>query len=486
MNDLIYLSAGEIIFKIRSGEISVVQTVNAFLDQIEKQNRVINAVTDLRSRKDILEEARHKDELIKNKRPLGPLHGLPMTVKDSFDVEGLISSLGHPFLKNNRAKEDALLVKRLKEAGAIIIGKTNLPLFSIDWQSTNWWFGQTNNPYNKERVAGGSSGGSAAALAAGFTPLELGSDVGGSIRVPAHFCGVCGFKPTENALPNRGQSKFPGKPQGFRHLLVSGPMARSVGDLILATGVLWNHREPVSEIAPVDFNSSSWNGSKLRIAYSSSLNKVETDKEYAAIFKSFLEKIKQDQHSLKEDFVKYNEKEAFLTAGTLTGFEFDVNMPQLPLKKAFLYSFIRLKYRSALWAKGMAKGVGISPKDYTRALNHKDYISDVYTRFFQDYDIWLTPVSAGEAFKHQPAGKPLIINQKKVRYMDAMGFFTFTTALSGHPIVVIPLGLTSSGMPVGVQIHAQKWKDKKLLEIARYLEQFTPGFKVPAFIVQNN
>lgn len=479
MKEIVFLPAGEITDKIRSGELSVVETVGAFLAQIKKHEPDINAITHLRDEEEILKEARHKDELLKSKQPVGPLHGLPMTVKDSFDVEGLITSIGHPLFSRNIAKEDAILVQRLKEAGAIIIGKTNLPLFSIDWQSTNWWFGQTNNPYKLERVAGGSSGGSSAALAAGFTPLELGSDIGGSIRVPAHFCGVCGLKPTEKALPNRGQSKFPGKPQGHRNLLVSGPMARSVDDLMLAMKVLWNHDKPLSEIPPVDFNRTSWEGTRLRIAYNTTINEVDLDKEYLAVFNSFIDKIKQEEHRLSLDFPKYNEKQAFITAGILAGYDFDINMPQLPLRKAFLYSFIRLKFRAKYWAKGMAKGVRISPRDYAKALNDKDRLSDLYTNFFRDYDIWLTPVCAIEAFKHQRAGKAFRINSRKVSYMDAIASFTFTTALSGHPIAVIPIGFTSSGMPVGVQIHAQKWHDKKLLEIARYLEKFTPRFRIP-------
>lgn len=479
MKEIVFLSAGEITAKIRSAELSVVETAMAFLAQIKVHEPAINAITHLRNEEEILEEARQKDEFLKTNKPTGSLFGLPMTVKDSFDVKGLITTVGHPLFRNNIATEDALLVSRLIEAGAIIIGKTNLPLFSIDWQSTNWWFGQTNNPYNLDRVAGGSSGGSAAALAAGFTPLELGSDIGGSIRVPAHFCGVCGIKPTEKALPNRGQSKFPGKPQGHRNLLVSGPMARSVGDLILAMEAIWNHKEPVSEIPPVDFNMTGWDGSQLKIAFNPSINEVELDKDYLKVFYAFIKKIRQEEHTLIQDYPRYNEKEAFLTAGTLAGYDFDINMPQTPLRKTFLYSFIRLKYRSKAWAKGMAKGVGISAREYAKALNDKDVLSDLYTRFFRDYDIWLTPVCAVEAFKHQRAGKPFLINNKKVSYMDAIASFTFTTALSGHPIVVIPIGSTPAGMPVGVQIHAQKWHDKKLLEIAQYLEKFTPGFRVP-------
>lgn len=421
-----------------------------------------------------------KDALLKKGIVLGELHGLPMTVKDGFNVKGLKSSNGHPSYKNNIATEDAELVKRLKEAGAIIIGKTNLPLFSIDWQSTNSWFGQTNNPYDLSRTPGGSSGGSAAAVAMGFTPLELGSDVGGSIRVPAHFCGICGIRTTEQALSNRGQYKFPGKPQGHRQLLVAGPMGRNVTDLLLAMKVLWGKDRQLAEIPPVDFNASSWAGEKLNIAYANSIQNTAVDAEYAAVFTAFIEQIKKEGHSLEISQPKYDEALAYKMHGRLLGFEVDAgsSAPSF-LTKSFMCFFILLKYRDARWAKGVAEGIGMSAKTHMQTLEEKEKVADIYTSFLEQFDIWITPVASIAAFKHQPAGKPFLVNGKKIPYTDAMARYNFTTALSGHPIVVIPIGETAEGMPVGVQIHAKKWHDKRLLEIARYFEHFTPGFKIP-------
>lgn len=200
MKRIIFQRATEITKLIRDREISCIEVAKQFLNHIEAYNKTINAITDIRDYNDIIMEARVKDLLLSDGVVLGPLHGLPITVKDTYNVEGLISSNGNPKLKSNIANTDAELVKRLKKAGAIIIGKTNIALYALDWQSTNPWFGQTNNPYNLNHVVGGSSGGSAAALASGFTALELGTDAGGSIRVPAHFCGICGIRTTESAL----------------------------------------------------------------------------------------------------------------------------------------------------------------------------------------------------------------------------------------------------------------------------------------------
>ena len=475
-----FLSATEILRKIHTGELSVVEVVSAFLAQIKKHNPRINAITDIRSEEDILLEAKEKDDLLKQGVRLGSLHGLPMTVKDAFNVKGLKTSNGHPLYRKHVATDDAELVKRLKHAGAIIIGKTNLPLFSIDWQSTNTWFGQTNNPYDISRVAGGSSGGSAAALAMGFTPLELGSDAGGSIRVPSHFCGICGIRTTEQALSNRGQFKFPGKPQGHRLVTVSGPMARNVEDLLLAMQVLWSHENLLSELPPVDFNSSSWSGKKLKIAYSATLYNLEVDSQYKALIADFIESLKLDGHSIKEDKPTYDADLAYELNGIFMGHEIDACSPTPSfLTKLFIYFFILFKYRDPTWAVGAWKGIGISAADHMKALGQKEEIADNFTEFFGQYDIWITPVASIPAFKHQSAGRPFMVDGKRVSYTDAMGRFNFDTSLGGHPVVVIPLGKTNEGLPVGISIHGKKWEDKKLLEIARYLEKFTSGFKVP-------
>ncbi|GAA4041502.1 amidase [Hymenobacter glaciei] len=480
-NNICYWPATTIVRRIRTQEITVEGVVRAFLQQISQHNARINAITDLRTEADLLQEAREKDCQVRAGAVLGPLHGLPMTVKDGFSVRGLISSNGHPVYRRHRATEDAELVKRLKQAGAIIIGKTNLPLFSIDWQSTNWWFGQTNNPYDVRCVAGGSSGGAAAAVAMGFTPVELGSDAGGSIRVPAHFCGICGIRTTEQALSNRGQFKFPGQPQGHRLLTVAGPMAKNVADLLLLMPVLWEGGHLLAEIPPVAFGSSYWNGEKLAIAYAPTLAGTEVDAEYQQIFSAFLTRLAPAGHTLELGSPAYVEADASPLHGRLLGREIDASSP-VPtfLKKAAMYLFILLKYRDKHWARGVWQGIGMSATRYATTLSQKEVLADSYTEFFGRFDIWLTPVASISAFAHQPAGKPFSVNGQRVPYTDAMGRFNFTTALAGHPIVVIPIGQTAAGLPVGVQIHAKKWTDKRLLEIAQHLETFTNGFQLPA------
>ncbi len=480
MKNIVFTPAHELVDNIKSKKISVVEVVTAFLDQIKKHNPTINAIFDLRNEEEILQEALEKDAEIQAGKVVGLLHGLPMTIKDSFLVKGLLNSNGNPFLRKYVATEDAELITRLKDAGAIIIGKTNVPLYCIDWQSTNFWNGQTNNPHDLTRVAGGSSGGAAASVASGFSSLELGADAGGSVRVPAHFNGICGLRPTENFLSNRGHIKAPNKPQGTRHIVTPGPLAKNVTDLLLLMEVLGNNSKyPLSEIPPIDFNHSHWEDKTLRIAYATTINNTEVDAEYQDIYNNFITKIKKESHHFENDYPVYDEKKAYLMWSKILGFETGVNNPRVPLLATFMYFFIRLKYKDRIWAKGMALGQRLSCVQYGEAIDFKNTVSTIYDEFLTKYDIWLTPVCAFEAYKHQRAGKSFIVNGKKVGYTKAIASFSYTTALSGHPIAVIPIGKKKNGMPVGIQIHARRWTDKKLLEIAKYLESFTDGYQIP-------
>lgn len=229
----------------------------------------------------------------------------------------------------------------------------------------------------------------------------------------------------------------------------------------------------------VDFDTSKWDKSPLKIAYSETINGIDVDTEYLELFRNFITKIKNEAHSLEIDCPVYDEEKAYVECSKIIGFEIGVNNPKVPLLGAFMYAFIGFKYRDHLWAKGMALGQRLSNIKYAKAIDFKDKISEIYETFLTKHDIWITPVCSFEAYKHQKAGKPFMVNGKKISYTKAIASFTFTTAFSGHPIVVIPIGKKKNGMPVGIQIHSRKWTDKKLLEIAKNLEKFTNGFEAP-------
>lgn len=481
MNSIIFESATEIIKKIKTQEITCVEVAEQFLQQIKRFNPTINAITDLRKEEEIIKEAKEKDCQIREKKTLGLLHGLPITVKDSYNVKGLISSNGNPLLKTNKANEDAELIRRLKEAGAIIVGKSNIALYALDWQSSNKWFGQTNNPYNTEHVVGGSSGGSAASLAAGFSPLELGTDAGGSIRVPAHFCGVCGLRSTESLLPMRGNMVTPNSLRMGRYVTCNGPMARNVDDLILMMRVLATTEQTFSENPPVDIKQYTFpNKTSIKVAYSETIDEVELDSEYQETYTKFIQKLKNAQlFEVKKEAPKYDSDKLINLWGRIAGFDMGVALKGIPFKKLIANLFIRSMHKDGQWGKAMGAGAGSTIRKYAEALEEKDAFSDQFTEFFGRFDIWITPVSADKAFKHQKSGKPLFINGKKIPYTKAFVPFNFPSTIPGHPILVIPIGLTKSGLPVGVQIHGQKWHDYKLLEMGKELEKLTEGFKIP-------
>src|SRR5438309_2857444 len=237
MNELAFLSAIEIAKEIRERRLSSREAVDYFLARVEALDGPINSIVTVDAHRARM-EAGAADGTLARGEVRGPLHGVPMTVKDSFQTRGMRTASGAPELSALIPDEDAWPVARLREAGAIIFGKTNLPIYAGDMQTYNEVFGTTNNPYDLSRTPGGSSGGSAAALACGFTPLELGSDIGGSIRLPSHMSGVVGHKPSYGIVPAHGQ--IPGPPGSLTQadLAVAGPMARTVEDLELGLNIL--------------------------------------------------------------------------------------------------------------------------------------------------------------------------------------------------------------------------------------------------------
>ena len=244
--DIHHLPAYELANKIKNKEISSLELTQHFIDRIEKYDNKINAVV-VRTFEDAIEAAKKADEAISKQDSLGPLHGIPMTIKESYNIQGQCTSWGIPDYKGNIAKEDGLAVKRLKKAGAHFLGKTNVPMNLADFQSYNDIYGITGNPWDLKKTPGGSSGGSAAALAAGFCSLEAGSDIGGSIRNPAHYCGVFGHKPSHGIIPSSGHELIPNVPEP--DLSVCGPLARSAKDLEIALDVM---------AGPMERRSKGW------------------------------------------------------------------------------------------------------------------------------------------------------------------------------------------------------------------------------------
>ena len=461
MPDLTSCSASTLARRIRAREVSAVEVLTAHLERIERWNPVVNATVTLntepaRARAEAADAALARDEV------WGPLHGVPFTVKDQFSTAGLRTTYALPHYADFVPAADAPQVTRLKAAGGILLGKTNLPFAAYDWQCQNPTFGRANNPWALDATPGGSSGGSAAALAAGFTPLELGADVGGSLRVPAHFCGVASLRRTEDG-PLRG-IRPPDRPATVRHIAVAGPMARTVQDLQLEWAALSGSADTAEVPAPA--------ADTLRIAVTPELGGVPVDTNTQRVLRDAIGAWRDAGCSVAPRPAPFDVEDAFDTWARIQGFELTAGLPaplrHTPFRQLVWHGYVRSQYGSL--AGRMAKGAGLSPRAYFNVLDRKATLADTVDAFFDDWDLWVTPVAALPAFTHRRTGAALEIEGVSVPYALPIAPYNCPTAAPGHPILTLPAGESSDGRPIGLQVHARRGADAALLAAGRRLE----------------
>jgi len=443
--------------RLRRRELSAAEALEAHLQRIDEQNPALNAVVSLDAER-ARERAAAADAALRRGAPLGLLHGVPMTLKDGHDVAGLRTTVGTD-LFDRVADEDGTVAARLRAAGAIIVGHTNVPPFLADYQSANPIFGRTGNPWDTDRTAGGSSGGAAAALAAGMTPLEVGSDLAGSLRLPAHFCGVYGLKTTEHRVPLTGFVRLPGGlPRSVRILSSLGPMARDLGDLQLALGVIAGPDGRDGDVPPVPLGSRPRRPLQdLRLAVAPTLPGATV----ARAVRQQVERVAAQaadagarvQERLPDlDWAALHELYGDLM-GAVTGL-FD---PEAELRD---------EQRTLAW--------------YLDALERRDRFVAVWEDFFQDLDGLLVPPAMTTAFTHRDPGAPIDVDGELVGYGGHGGLLVFCN-LTGLPALAVPAGLDHDGLPVGVQVVGPRWSELRLLGIAGELERtgVLPGFQAP-------
>jgi len=428
--------------------------------------------------------ARQADAALRRGKPWGPFHGVPMTIKESYDVAGMPTTWGLPALKDNVAPRNALAVDRLLAAGVVLFGKTNVPAWLADYQSYNDVYGTTNNPWDLARSPGGSSGGSAVALAAGLTGLEAGSDIGSSIRNPAHYCGVFGHKPTFGIVPPRGQA-LPGRvAQG--DISVIGPMARSAEDLAIGLSVMAGPDE-------ID-------GAGLRLALPAPRRKALREFKVAVMLDDPAAEVDREVQARLQalaDFlgkrkvkVSFTARPAFDTAEAHRTYIFLLRAATAGRQTAEEFS------RNAEITRGLA------PDDqryyaWTMRANtasHRDWLAANETRhkmrwrwaeFFREWDLLLCPVASSAAFPHDHAGerheRMITVNGKRVPCVDQL-FWAGYGGMAYLPATVAPAGLTPAGLPVGVQIIGPQYGDRTCIEFARLLErEFQPFVPPPDY-----
>ena len=486
---IVFKPASELASMIRNKTVSTTEVIEAYLEQISKYNFQVNAIVTL-DEKTAIKKAREADEALAKGEIWGQLHGVPITIKDTFETAGLLTTAGYKPLKNYVPSQDATVVARLRQAGAIIIGKSNPAEMASDFQSSNEIFGRVNNPWNLDYTSGGSSGGSAAAIAAGFSALDLGNDCSGSTRQPAHFCGVFALKPTENRLPTTGHiPEAPGMPKCIRQLMTVGSFARSLEDLklCLSLTVGIDLRQP--DIPPVPLDKPSFNSlQSLRIAWMDGWDEIPVASEIKKSIRSVVNKLSQNNVYL-EHWTPQNLdlQTAFRVCNQLTAFNFAYSQPtDLDTAKKALPVMFKEAIEGEKELRNLSNLSQFLPtllnptlKGYFETLTQRDRLISQMDAALKPWDVWLCPVAMTAAFTHRPKGAAIEIEGRKVPYFLANGGYTMLFNLTGNPVVVIPIGKTENGLPIGMQIVGKRWQEMKLLAIAQEIYQLAGSFQHP-------
>lgn len=452
-----YATASELAADLRAGRNSAAALLDRSIERIEKFDPSINAVV-TRDFERARAAAAAADEALARGERL-PLLGVPVTVKDAFNVAGLPTTWGIPGTENLRATQDAVVVRRLKAAGAIVIGKTNVAMHLADWQSSNPIFGTTNNPWDPARTPGGSSGGSAAALAAGYVPLEFGTDLGGSLRVPAHCCGVFAHKPSHGLVPMRGCAP-PGTPDlsvgGQIDLAVAGPMARSAADLALALDIV---------AGPDDADA---------VAYSLTLPPArQTALDAFRVLVLDEHPMVPTSKAVRGSLRRVGDNLARL------GCRVEHSSPLLPDLERVASLWGQLMW--ALISVDMPGEAGIGHRDWIQADRARMGIAHQWRAFFEAWDVILCPVMPTPAFLHDHGDmetRRLHVDDREIPYKDQSAWSSIAT-LTGLPSTAMPTGLSDQGLPIGMQIIGPRLEDRTPLAFALAMEREFGGFVAP-------
>jgi amidase len=452
--DLVFSSTTQLATSIQAGHVSATEVLQAHLAQIATYNPTLNAVITLDAER-AYERAREADEALARGEHWGPLHGVPFTLKDAHATADMRTTTGFPLLADYVPKVDSTITARLKAAGGILIGKTNVPVMLADYQSNNPIFGRTKNPWKSERTPGGSSGGAAAALACGMTPFEIGTDLSGSIRIPAHFCGLFGLKPTEQRVPLTGLIPGLPGPRPVRIMSCIGPMARTVEDLALLYSIIAGPDGYDTEVQPVPVDEvSNLELKDLRIAFAPTFPGFPVAVEMRAAVEELsrqLSPLCEEVSEAELPQLDFNQEGA--SAGALIGMMTGAFQPEDEARPTTL-------------------------AHYLQALHRRDQSMLAWEQFFDEWDVLLCPPSMMTAFPHCAPGTPLHVDGQEIAYW-MVGAHSTVFNYTGHPAVVLPYKLDRNGLPIGVQIVGKRWDESRLLGIAKALSEVTGAFQRP-------
>jgi amidase len=481
-----FRSAATLLELLRNRSIGALELLDLQLARIARFNPQLNAVvaTDAeRARSD----ARAADNLKVSKR--GALHGLSITIKDAYEVAGMTATCGFPHLTDHLPAHDAEAVARLRAAGAIPFAKTNVPVAAADHQSYNPVYGVTNNPWDTSRTPGGSSGGSAAAVAAGFSPLELGSDIGGSIRCPAHFCGVYGHKSSYGIVPLRGHIPGPPGSLALPPLGIAGPIARSAADLELAMEVL---------TAPSEADSTAWRVqlppsrherlADFRVALWADQKTFSVDGRCVEALRAYAQDLRHagvdvDEHARPEF-------DPAVSDDLYVAMLFSTVSAGMPEEVLALTEHVAAEMKAAprSYAARIARAVRLTHHEFLALEEQQQQLRAVWAKFFDRYDLILCPIMPTVAFPHDHSGdgpghvaqytRTVLVDGQPVPYMNGLQWPGLVT-VANLPATAIPTGRFIDGMPMGLQAVGPYLEDRTPLRFAQLAEQALGGFTPP-------
>jgi Asp-tRNA(Asn)/Glu-tRNA(Gln) amidotransferase A subunit family amidase len=459
MPDLTFLSAVCMAEQIREKRLSPVELVEAHLTRIQRLNSKLNAFVQVDA-EGARQQALLAEAAVRDGRELGVLHGVPLSIKSSIEVGGLRWEAGTKLRAGVRGERDAPLVARLRQAGAIILGVTNAPELLMAWETDNLLYGRTNNPWDLTRTPGGSSGGEAAAIAAGLSAGGVGSDGGGSVREPAHFSGICGLKPTPGRIPATGH--FPASVGPFALLGVVGPMARNVDDLKILFEVMQGPDDGDPSAAPVPLRWPAADDLKrIRVGYFEDDGRTPVTPETRAAVRTAAEALRRAGFQVEPfrpeglELARRLWWQLFGIAGGMVlgpmtkGRECDLS----PMLKEF------------------STGVAAQPSHTGQSLldtwMQRDELRMKIFAQMRDYPVLLCPVASIPAFRH--GERSWQVEGKTVRYLDAWSYTEWFNLL-GTPAAVVPVGKSPEGLPIAVQIVAHPWEEELVISVAAALE----------------
>jgi amidase len=476
-----FASAGAMLGALCQGQISAVELLELHLQRIERHNLTLNAI--VIPNYDRARQVAVQADAARTHGEDKPLLGLPLTIKDCIDAKGLPTTGGLPERIEAIAEADAPVTARVRASGAVIMGKTNVPPYAGDWQSMNPLFGRTNNPWDLTRTPGGSTGGGAAAVAAGLTPLEFGGDLAGSIRVPAAFCGIYGHKPSQAAVPSRGHFPGPTALRAIPGMSVHGPLARCAEDLELALDVItgpdvdqdvaWRlELPPARHCRLVDF----------RVAVLPPIEWLPVDVEIVTALDELATelgrlgtRVQVIQPEAFGDLCAYfSTYVSILAVGSTMGRSREECLEEAETERRYATTFDALA-----WADGLEA----SASDYIRWYGRRDRYRAALREFFTEWDVLLSPVNFVNAFPHTDAPRHerwFDVNGERVTRYGWQSVYASLANLSGHPATAFPVGLTQSGLPIGLQAMGPDLEDRTPIRFSALVAREVGGFRRPS------